>query len=173
MEQVIYTSRKFTVVRHPVRTRGGGSVEVDFVRHPGAVVILPVLSDDELVMIRNFRHAIDRELWELPAGTLDAAGEAPELAAHRELEEETGYQAGRMTKLCEFYPSPGMLSERMLVFVAEHLTKSAPKLEETEQITTHTMKAGDAIAMALDGRIEDAKTIVSLLRWDHLRRMGR
>ncbi len=166
-------SRKFTVVRRAVETADGGLRDVDFIRHPGAVVILPLLSDDEVVMIRNHRHSINRELLEIPAGTLDVVGESTEAAAHRELEEETGYRAKRLSRVCEFYPSPGILDERMTVYVASELTRTAPRLEPTERITTRIVNADEAVAMALDGRIEDGKTIVSLLRWHHQRRVSR
>ncbi len=143
----------------------GRSGSVEIVVHPGAVVVLPLLSDDELIMLRNFRPALDRELWELPAGTLDVEGEAPRAAALRELEEEAGYRAGSMTALGEFYTSPGVMTELIRAFVATDLTETTQRLEASEQIVAERMTTAEALAMIRDGRIVDAKTIITLLRW--------
>lgn len=169
----VFKSKKFEVMRREVVGNDGRKRNIEFVVHPGAVVVLPLLSEDECVMIRNYRPTLDRELWELPAGTLDIAGEAPEAAAHRELEEETGYRAERMEPLCEFYPSPGVMSEKIRAFVARGMTETRQRLEPTEQIVVERMRLTDAVDMVLDGRIMDAKTIITLLRWSWRARVGR
>ena len=117
-------------------------------------------------MIRNIRHAIGRELWELPAGTLDVPGEPPEQAASRELEEETGYRARRLTPLCEFYSSPGILTELLRAYVATDLTKTRQNLDAGEEIEVEKVPLVEALAMIRNGRIVDGKTIVTLLRWN-------
>ena len=107
-------------------------------------------------------------LWEIPAGTLEP-DEAPERAAVRELAEETGYQAGRWRKLGEFFPSPGVLSERTRLYVAEELTPGAMRLEADEQLVPHVISWNEAISWAMDGTIRDAKTLVALFWWDRVR----
>ncbi len=164
-ESTQYTGRKFRVVRRDVPTTCGRTKSVDLVRHPGAVVILPLLSDDEIIMIRNFRYTLDRDVWELPAGTLDVAGEPIIEAAARELEEEAGYRAGRLAPLCVIHPSPGMLDERIEAFVATGLQQTRQQLEPTERITVENVKWCDAIEMCRSGEITDAKTQVALFQW--------
>jgi len=165
----LLTCGKFKVVGRDVRGRSGRLVRREVIVHPGAVVILPILDDGRLVMVRVFRHTLDRELLELPAGTLDQAGESPQAAAERELEEETGFQAGRIEGLCEFYPSPGVMTELIRAFVATDLRKTAQRLEETEQIRVEPMQVSDALGAIDRGEIMDAKTIITLLTWDRRR----
>lgn len=169
---VILKCRKFTVCRMAVPARDGRATEYEIVVHPGAVIVLPVLDGGRCVLIRNFRHAIDEELWELPAGTLDAADEPPAKAARRELEEETGYQAERLIEMGAFYSSPGFMTERLYAFVAAGLTKTRQRLEPTEHIHVEVVDVENALEMIRDGRIVDAKTIVTLLRWNLLGRPG-
>jgi ADP-ribose pyrophosphatase len=158
--------RKFDVCRIPVPTRDGLDRQYEIIVHPGAVVMLPLLSANECILIRNFRRAVSRELWELPAGTLDVPGEPPEQAAARELEEEIGYRPATLTPLCEFYTSPGILTELIRAYVATGLTKTRQNLGATEEIMVETVKVSEALAMVRDGRIVDAKTIATLLRWN-------
>jgi ADP-ribose pyrophosphatase len=120
-------------------------------------------------LLRNQRPNVGETLWEVPAGTLEP-GEPVEKAAVRELAEETGYQAARWRKLAEFYPSPGVLSERTHLFLAEELTPGAMHLEADEQLEPQIVAWSQALAWALDGTIRDAKTLVALLLWDRQRR---
>ncbi len=161
--ETLLTCRKFKVIARDIATRNGRTVRREIIVHPGAVVILPILDDGRFVMARVFRHTLDRELLELPAGTLDQPGESPQDAAQRELEEETGYQAGQIAALCEFYPSPGVMTELIRAYVATDLTKTAQRLEETEQIRVELMRPADALAAIDRGEIMDAKTIITLL----------
>src|SRR5438445_576572 len=117
---------------------------------------------------RQFYHC-PQEQAIIPAGTLDA-GEPPERAAVRELEEETGYRAGRWRKLAEFFPSPGVLNERTHVFVAEELTPGPMRPEPGEDLQPHLVAWSDAVRWAMDGTIRDAKTLIALLLWDRLSR---
>lgn len=167
--RVLLESRKFRVVRREVRGRDGAVHMYDVIEHGGAVVVLPLLDDGRVVMIQNHRPAVDGELLELPAGTIEA-GEPPEHCARRELEEETGWRAARLAPLCTFYTTPGMTSERMHAFVATGLTPGTAALDETERIEPLVMLLEKAIAAIGDGRIMDAKTIVALLHYDRFMR---
>jgi ADP-ribose pyrophosphatase len=126
------------------------------------------LTDDGRVcLLRNHRFIMDELLWEIPAGTLEP-GEPVEHAAERELAEETGYTAAKWRKLAAFYPSPGVLSEKTHLFVAQGLTPGAMKPEDDEQLEPVLVPWQEALAKALDGTIRDAKTLVALLLWERL-----
>ena len=144
----------------------GRSVRREIVRHPGAVVIVPVLDDGRLVLIRNYRIAVDDRLWELPAGKLEA-GEEPPQAAARELQEETGYRAARIRPLTAFFSSPGFADELIHAFVAEDLAFVAQNLEPGEEIEVAELARDEVLAMIADGRIRDGKTIAAVLMWHH------
>lgn len=163
-DEVVYEARKFTVARRTFRA-GGREHAYEIVLHPGAAVILPVLADGRLVLIHNTRPAVDAELLEVPAGTLDP-GEDPADCAARELAEETGYRAGRIGRLTAFYSTPGILNERMHLFLATELEAGPTAHEATEQIRVTTMTLDDALAAVHRGRIVDGKTIVALLYYD-------
>jgi ADP-ribose pyrophosphatase len=159
--ETLLVSEKFRVERRPYTVRGRAHHK-DVVVHPGAAVILPVLDDARILLIRNYRVAAGQALLELPAGTLDPP-EPPIDCAARELAEETGYRAGKLTALLSFYASPGVLTELMHVFVATQLTPGPAALEETEQIELAPHTLGDALAAIGAGGIVDAKTIAALL----------
>src|SRR5262249_13751456 len=130
--QIVYRGRKIQVALEASVLPSGQTVQRDLIIHPGAVAILPLVDVEHVCLLRNHRPVVGATLWEVPAGTLEA-GEAPEKAAARELEEETGYTAGSWRKLTEFYPSPGVLSERTHLFVAKDLTPGVmrPELDES------------------------------------------
>jgi len=135
----------------------------DVVRHPGAVVILPVFDDGRICLIRNHRIAVGETLLEVPAGTLDP-GEAPLECAKRELEEETGLIAGRMEAVGWFYVSPGILDEKMHLFFATELTEGRPNPMPDENIVNHVASYDEALGFINSGQIHDAKTMIALLR---------
>jgi ADP-ribose pyrophosphatase len=153
-------------------TVGGRTVERDIVRHPGAVTIIPMVDDNHVCLIRNFRIAVEETLLELPAGTLEP-DEDPQTTATRELLEETGFRAGRIRELTTFYLSPGVMDEKMRLYLATDLVSGDPQREAGEQIENHITPWHDALAMVRDGRIRDAKTIVGLLLYDMLFAQGR
>ena len=162
---IVHRGRKIQVALDVGPGPRGGTIQRDVVLHPGAVAILPVTDDGRVCLLRNHRFIVDEVLWEVPAGTLEP-GEAVEAAAARELAEETGYTAASWRKLAEFYPSPGVLSEKTHLFVAQGLTAGAMRLEEDEQLEPVLVPREEAVAMALRGTIRDAKTLVALLLWD-------
>lgn len=167
-ELLLETSR-FRVMRQWYTTPDGAKHVRETVVHPGAVSVIPVLDDQRICLIRNYRPSVDQTLIELPAGTL-GQGEDPLVAARRELEEETGYQAVRCERLCEFFMSPGILSERMHLFLATGLVRGPTRLEAGEQIDPCIVDWDEALAMTHDGRIRDAKTLAGLLWFDRWRK---
>lgn len=159
--RTLLTTPLFSVEHREYTTSDGGNFARDIIFHPGAVVILPVLDDGRIVLIRNLRYTVGRELLELPAGTREP-DESPLNTAHRELIEETGYRAARMDPLVEFYASPGILTERMYVFVARGLVAEKQNLQQSEQITVVIFDVPTIRRMLISGEIEDGKTIAAL-----------
>ncbi len=160
-QETLLTTEKFKVERRTFTSPDGQAIEKTLVIHPGAVLILPVLDPERIVMVMNFRYTAERELLELPAGTLEP-NEAPEACAARELTEETGYSAGRIQPLCQFYTTPGFTDEFMYAFVAYDLAEGQQDLDENERVRPVIMDLNDAIKGTLDGRIIDGKTIAAL-----------
>ncbi len=141
------------------------------IRHPGICVIVPFLADDQIVLMRQYRYSIDRELWECPAGTLNGREEqarmvpteTPEDCAARELLEETGYEAARWEKVAECYAMPGSSDEMMHVFFARDLTQREQELDEGEVINEiRGFDGAELEAMIKRGEIRDAKTLIGL-----------
>jgi folate-binding protein YgfZ len=168
-EDVLLDTPRFRVVRVPQPCRDGSVRERQVVLHPGSVVVLPLVTEDTVCLIEVLRVAVGQTLLELPAGTLDRE-ESLAAAAARELAEETGYRAGRIEPAGAFWVSPGILRERMHLFVARELTPGDQALEPGEMIKTRIVAWRDAVAMCVDGRIEDAKTIAGILMEEARRR---
>ncbi len=166
--EILLKTQRFSVVRQRFTLADGRAHVRETVQHPGAVVILPLLADGRVCLISNFRTAVGQTLIELPAGTLEPP-EPPEATARRELEEETGYCAETIEPLCQFFMSPGILNERMHVYLASGLKPGPARLEPGEQIETWLVPWSEALAMAEDGRIQDAKTLTALFWYDRRR----
>ncbi len=167
--RVIYRGRKVDLALQPIRLADGSTEDRKVVVHRGAVALVPMVDRDHVCLVRNFRYAAGRTLLEIPAGTLDP-GESPDVAAPRELAEETGYRAGSVARVAEWYVSPGVMNERMFLYLCEDLTPGPTDHQPDERLEPVVLAWEDALARALDGRIEDAKTRLALLLCDHLRR---
>lgn len=159
--QCVFKGTRFSVFSLDIPNKEGRTKK-DVVIHPGAVVILPKLDDNTVVMIKNNRFAVGQELWELPAGTLEPS-EFPQDTAARELIEETGYRADSIQLLTQFYTTPGFCNEMMYAFLAEGLHEVGQQLEDTECITVHLKKWDELLSMIQEGKIVDGKTITTLL----------
>lgn len=167
-KQLIHQGRRVALYHVEVPACDGQPQLKEFVAHPGAVVILPILDQDRVCLIRNWRYSAGTALWELPAGTLEP-GEQTLPAAQRELQEETGYQADHWRLLSEFWVSPGVYGEKMWLYLASGLHHGQQQLDATEKIEPVVFSWQEAIQMALQGSIQDAKTLIGLLLWDRLR----
>ena len=167
--EIVHVGRRIRVAVDTTTAPDGRVIKRDMIFHPGAVVILPVLDAGNVVLLRNHRFVIGETLWELPAGTVEP-NEPLESCARRELLEETGYTAAKWRSLGYIYASPGVLDEKLHLFVAEELTPGAAKPEPDEQLEPVVVHLGDAIRMCLDGTIRDAKSITALLLWERMTR---
>lgn len=164
ISRVLLVSSRFRVVEKKYE-HGGRSHVREVVEHPGAAAIVPLLPEERVCLVRNFRPAIEATLLEIPAGTLEP-NETPLETARRELAEETGYLAASLHELQAFYMSPGILRERMHLFVAENLQLGSTRLDEGEIVESEIVGWKEAMKMVADGTIQDAKTIAGLLLTD-------
>ncbi|MEM1444566.1 MAG: NUDIX hydrolase [Planctomycetota bacterium] len=166
--ELIYQGARVNLRVKELPRRGGGTQKREVAEAADAVVILPLIEMDGqpgVVLIRNERFAVGQTLWELPAGTLEA-GEDPRECAGRELEEETGYRAGSVEPMVDYWASPGFSTERMFAFVATDLVKTKQSLDETERIVPEAVTWAEALKMARAGQLGDGKTLATLLWWE-------
>jgi ADP-ribose pyrophosphatase len=159
----VFKGRVLHVRVDRVRLRNGQVSELEVVRHPGAVAVVPLLSTGDVVLLRQYRYATGEWVLEVPAGKLDP-GEDPETAARRELEEETGYRAGRLEPLGWVWTTPGFTNEKIWMFLARDLQATQQSLQDDEVLLLEALPAGEALERALDGSIADAKSVCSLVR---------
>jgi ADP-ribose pyrophosphatase len=151
----------------------GNEFERDVVHHPGAVVVVPVTPEGDVILVRQYRAAIDAELLEVPAGKRDVTDEPVEVTAHRELEEEVGMRAASMVQMAEFYNSPGFCDEHSFLFLATDLTPCATDFQghEEQHMTIERVALDRVPALIASGDLVDAKSILGLLlAREHLRR---
>lgn len=161
--EVLYEGKIIDLRLDRVRS-GERKLQWEIVVHPGAVVVVPVLADGRIVLVSQWRRAIEQIIVELPAGTLEE-GEEPLVCADRELQEEIGYKAGRLTALGGYYSAPGFCTEYLHLFVAENLVESALEGDEDEGIDVVIVTLDEALKMIDDNRIVDVKSIAGLLRY--------
>jgi ADP-ribose pyrophosphatase len=164
--ETIYRGRIFTVQRDQVRLPKGVSATLEVVRHPGSVVLLPMPEPGRVILVRQYRYAIDRWVWELAAGSLEP-GEDPASGAARECEEETGLTPGRVEFLGAFYPTPGYCDElmnyyRLTALAPPDAGRPAAMQDDDEDIRTRVFDVDEVRAMIRRGEIEDLKTVAGV-----------
>ena len=164
--ETLHKGRVFSLVNENYTLQNGVTSEMDFIQHPGAAAMVPLLGNQEVVLIKQYRHAIREFIWEIPAGTLDA-GESPLNCARRELVEETGYSAEDWHPLGTITPLPGYSDERIHIFLASDLKPAEQHLDDDELLDVHPVKLNDALQMILAGKISDGKTISGLFLASH------
>jgi ADP-ribose pyrophosphatase len=163
----VYTGRVINLDVDTVRFPNSTTGDLEMIRHPGASAVVPFLSDPagddpQLLLIRQYRYAAERYLYEIPAGRLDP-GEAPVACARRELREETGCMAERVEHMTTIYTTPGFTDERIHLFLAVGLTRGDDAREADEFIEVETMPLSRALSLVEEGEIQDAKTALGLL----------
>lgn len=166
--RVIYRGRKIDLALQPVVLADGTTKDREVVIHRGAVALVPMVDADHVCLLRNNRYSVGETLIEVPAGTIDP-GETPDSTAPRELTEETGYRAGKITRVTDWYVSPGVFTERMFLYLCEDLTPGPTEHQPDEQLEPFVVKWAEAVRMVHDGRITDAKSMLAILICDQRR----
>ena len=167
--RVIYRGKKIDLALQPVRLSDGTTRDREVVLHRGAVALVPMVDANHVCLLKNVRYAAGKTLIEVPAGTIDP-GETPESTAPRELAEETGYRAGSLTRIAEWWVSPGLFTERMFLYLCEDLTPGPTSHQPEEHLEPMVVSWDEAVAMVHDGRIDDAKSMLAIMICDRLRR---
>lgn len=160
-EREVFRGRILSLHERDVVLPNGRTATLSIVDHPGAVAIVPVHDNGDVVLLRQFRYAAGGEIWEIPAGTREV-GEPPARTARRELAEETGLRARRWTRLGEFFTAPGFCTERMTVYLARGLESAPSEKDPDEILRPRRIPFRQALRMADRGLIRDAKTIAGL-----------
>jgi ADP-ribose pyrophosphatase len=160
--ETLLKGRAFAIRRDWLKTPDGRETKYDIIEHGGSVVIVPLDSDGNLLFVRQYRHAAGMDLLELPAGTLDE-GEEPAVCAAREIREETGFAAGKLEKIGDFYLAPGYSTEFMVVFFATDLKYDPLEADADEFLSLEKIPWTEAIRMAERGEMPDAKSLAALL----------
>ena len=159
--ETLLKGRAFAIRRDTLKAPDGRETKFDIIEHGGSVVIIPLDSDGNLLFVRQYRHATGQDLLELPAGTLDK-GEDPDVCAAREIREETGFAAGKLERLGQFYLAPGYSTEFMVVYLATDLKHDPLEADADEFLSLERIPVGQALEMARHGEMPDAKSLAAL-----------
>lgn len=159
----VYAGSFLSVNVDEVALPDGRRVELEMIRHPGAAAVVPVDTEGNAILVRQFRWAADGWLLEVPAGKLDP-GEAPEACAVREVEEETGYRVGRLDPLGWIWTTPGFTDEKIFLFRGTELVEGTQRLQGNELLEVVKLPLREAIRAAAEGKIQDGKSVCALLR---------
>lgn len=157
----LYKGKVIRLSKERLTLPNGETTELEVIRHPGAAAIVPLLADHQVVMIKQYRHAVGQFLWEVPAGTINP-GESPIECAKRELPEEAGYRARTFQELGEIFPLPGYSDEHIHIFLATGLIPGRQNLDADEVLDVRPIPLEEAFEMIKRGEIRDAKTIIAL-----------
>ena len=163
--ELVYQGKIVSFYKDTVQTPGGHIVDWDFIGHKGAAAVVPVREDGKILMVRQYRNALDRYTLEIPAGGLNGAEEPTLHAAARELEEETGYKSSHLELLITIRTTVAFSNEKIDIYVADQLEKSHQNLDEDELIDVEAYDIEELSRMILEGRIEDSKTIAALMSY--------
>jgi ADP-ribose pyrophosphatase len=169
--KLIYQARLFRLKAISMKAPDGHRFRHEIIEHPGAAVIIPITKDNEFVLVKQYRTAVKKAIWEFPAGTLEP-GENPLCCAKREIIEETGFEAKRWQKLGSFYPAPGISTELMHIFLASELVPAEMSHDRDEFIERHMISSRDLQKMILNGMIVDAKTIIGFFYYTQKKMKG-
>jgi ADP-ribose pyrophosphatase len=161
MKEVIYHGRVFDLYREETTLPNGKKMMAEFIHHPGSSGVIPLIDENSVVLIHQYRPILKDFIWEIPSGTM-SPGEDPLTCAKRELEEECGLLGKRFEKLAEILVAPWYSDERIHLFLAKELTPCEQKLDEDEILTTHIISFDQAMKMIEKGEIQDATTILGL-----------
>ena len=160
----IHDGRIVKLSLEEVRLPNGNTVTLEVIKHPGAAAVVPVDDEGNVVLVRQYRHATGGWLLEIPAGKLDHPGESPEDCALREVEEETGYRAGRLRSLGWIWTTPGFTDEKIWLYLASELTPVPSNLQPDEALSVEKLPMDEAVRRAASGEIVDGKSVCALLR---------
>lgn len=158
----IYTGKTISLKVDTVEVPNRGYQKREIVEHNGAVGIVAITSNNKVVLVKQYRKAIEKELWEIPAGKIER-GESPKECAIRELKEETGYSAENMKLIHKFYTSAGFSNQKIYIFLAENLTPGERDFDEDEFLEVHEIDKDEVYNMIEKNEIEDAKTSIGML----------
>ena len=167
--EIIYQGRLLDVRKDEVLLPNGKSSTREWINHPGAVCLIPILPDEKIALVKQYRYPVLNHMIELPAGKIDR-NELPAECAERELEEEIGYRANKITYLTKIHPAVGFANEKMWIYLAEDLEKTTSKLDEDEFLDFFPLRLEEALEMIWNGQITDVKTIIGLLWLDKINR---
>lgn len=159
--KMLRQGRVFDITVENVTLSNGFTVDLEVIRHPGASAIVPLLNDNRVLMLKQYRHAVGGPIWEIPAGTFDGK-EDPLVCAKRELTEETGYEAHHWDRLGAITPVPGYSDETIHLFLASDMRPSEQTLDLDEIIEVHPLPINEVVDMIKGGQIQDAKTIAAI-----------
>lgn len=164
--ELVYKGAIIDYYQDTIRVANGNVVKWDLISHKGAAAVVAVKDDGRLLMVRQYRNALDRETLEIPAGGLNSADEPTEIAAARELEEETGYVAGKLELLLTLRTTVAFCNEKIDVYLATDLKPGKQHLDEDEFLNVESHDLDELVQMIFDCKIQDGKTVSSILAYD-------
>lgn len=164
--ELVYQGAIVSVYRDSVRVPKGNLAKWDFIGHKGAAAALPVTEEGKIILVKQWRNALDRFTYEIPAGGKEAFDEPMEICAGRELEEETGYVAEHMELLLSIYTTVAFCNEKIDIFLAKDLRKTSQNMDEDEDIEIFEFELSELLAMIRRGELQDSKTVSAILAYD-------